>query len=399
MHKTYDITIVGTGLTGLTLAAALSKLPIQVALIDAKKPNLIDDNFHDARSIALSRVSHQIFRSLDLWSAIKAYATPIKKIHISDRGRFAFAHIHASDFKLDALGHVVEYHQLEKSLWNAVHASSNIDYFIPATLTKIQEHNNYLELVYGEQKSIKTKLLVASDGSNSAIRSILNIRYQEKDYKQHALVTNVGINRQHDGVAYERFTSDGPLALLPLGEKRYAIVWTQNPAAATTLLQLPEKEFLAALQKTFGYRVGKFIWVGKRQIFPLRLLYTHENIKSRVALIGNASHTLHPVAGQGFNLGLRDVAHIIQMITDSLALEKDIGNAELLKAYAENRTWDRTQFIYFTNHLINLFSNELLPVVLGRSIGLNAFDLVPSLKTWFASKTMGYSVKLPQFVG
>ncbi|MDH5326879.1 MAG: FAD-dependent monooxygenase, partial [Gammaproteobacteria bacterium] len=252
----------------------------------------------------------------------------------------------------------------------------------------------HLKLDNGQ--SVKTRLLVAADGGQSSVRTLCNIEVKQREYHQSAVIANISCSHPQAHTAYERFTPQGPLALLPMGVERYSLVWTHNQRDVEAVMALPDTDFLQQLQQAFGNRLGQLIKTGKREAYPLRLTQACEQIRPRIALIGNAAHTLHPIAGQGFNLGLRDVATLAQVIVDARHNDQDIGSLETLKQYAQWRQKDQNHIITLTDTLVRLFSNRFKPLSLARNLGLIGMDLLPPLKRQFSKHTMGVAGRLPR---
>jgi 2-octaprenyl-6-methoxyphenol hydroxylase len=331
------------------------------------------------------------------WSEISKHTTAIKSIHVSDQGRFGFTHLDHQQEGVDALGYVITARELGQSLVQQLDQLDNLTLISPATLTDLKLGEDHATAVInrnGQSKSITASLIVAADGGNSIVRQKLDIRTTDHDYEQTAIIANITPERHHQNVAYERFTRHGPLALLPMDDNRCALVWTRNPEDAEKILALDDNTFLAELQPCFGNRLGRFLKTGERTAYPLRLVRAQEQVRNRLALIGNAAHTLHPIAGQGFNLGLRDVATLAQIITDAIQAEQDAGDLTVLKQYAQWRSRDHQQVIGFTNTLVNIFSNRFPPLTFARNLGLLATDIIPPLKHSLARHSMGISGKL-----
>lgn len=402
----YDLIIIGGGMVGASLAISLAQQPLRIALIEtAPLRTDVTPPSYDDRAIALSFGSRRIFDGMDLWKDIAPQATAIKNIHVSDQGRFGFTRLDAKQEKVDALGYVATARQLGAVLMDSLQQCENLTIISPATLTELTldksttgddhaiaviTHDN------GNAESITCKLIIAADGGNSHVRRQLDIRTTERDYEQTAIIANITPEKSHQHVAYERFTRNGPLALLPMPDNRCSLVWTRAPEDAKRTMTLNDEDFLAELQPCFGKRLGRFVKVGKRNAYPLKLIQAQEQVRSRLALIGNAAHTLHPIAGQGFNLGLRDVAALAQNIVDTHKTGGDIGALNMLKNYAQWREQDHRQVIGFTNTLVKTFSNQLPPLAFARNLGLVATDVVPPLKHLLARHSMGISGKLPR---
>lgn len=391
----FDIVIVGAGLSGLTLAIALSDLGLQIALVDAKPlpdfANKLSTTVEDMRALALSYSSQQIFSALGLWEDLKSKGMPIQHVHVSDRGNFGFTRIHAADYQLPCVGTVVAMQVLQQQLIQKVKSLKSITLFHPATVqaTSLESQKRHLQLCTENQSHILScSLVISADGSHSNLRDLLEIETRKVDYQQTAIVANIGVDRAHDNTAYERFTETGPLALLPIAATAFSLVWTVRPEEAAELMQLAADKFLALLQQRFGYRVGRFNWVGARQSFPLKLLQAKSLSAPRALVIGNAAHTLHPIAGQGFNLGLRDVATLAEEIQEQLTHAQDIGAEDLLTRYSLRRKRDYKETIGITDKLVKIFSNDFFPLRVSRNLALLGIDISP-LKTVLAKKMMG----------
>ena len=395
----FDLIIVGGGMVGASLACALDKQDLRIAIIEAVPYQADQQPSYDDRAIALSFGTRRIFDGMDLWPDIQPQVTPIERIHVSDQGRFGFTRLDCQQEGVDALGYVITARELGSSLINRLEQLNNLTLISPATLTDLKlgaEHATAVLEHDGKTRTLTSQLIVAADGGNSAIRKQLDIRTSDQDYQQTAIINNITPERPHQHVAYERFTQHGPLALLPMPDNRCAVVWTCNPKDVDRLLALEEKEFLAELQPCFGYRLGRFLKAGKRSAYPLRLIQAREQVRNRLTLIGNAAHTLHPIAGQGFNLGLRDVAALAQILSEARQQQKDIGNLTILEDYAHWRRRDHRQVIAFTNTLVGTFSNRFPPLSLARNLGLLAMDIMPPLKHSLARHAMGIAGKLPR---
>jgi 2-octaprenyl-6-methoxyphenol hydroxylase len=399
----YDIIIIGGGMIGASLALSLAHQPLRIAIVEIVPYHAETQPSYDDRAIALSFGSRRIFEGLGLWPALAEHATPIERIHVSDQGRFGFAHLDYREERVDALGYVITARNIGATLVGAKYGLGqleNLTLISPARVTDLKLGSRHATVIIerdgASNKALTTTLVVVADGGDSAVRRQLAIRTTQRDYRQTAITANITPTQPHRNVAFERFTRHGPLALLPMVENRCALVWTRAPQNAERLLALDDEAFLAALQPCFGQRLGCFLKVGQRTAYPLRLIRVREQVRTRLALIGNAAHILHPIAGQGFNLGLRDVATLAQAIVDAQRHGEDIGSLPVLEPYAHWRNRDHRQIIGFTNTLVQSFSNRFPPLALARNLGLLATDLCPPLKHTLARHAMGIAGRLPR---
>lgn len=399
-----DVAIAGGGLVGASLALALSGLKLKVALIEAHPFGTSDQPSFDDRTTALSNGSRRIFDAIGIWSLIERDATPIRRIHVSDQGRFAFARIDAREQQLQALGYVVTNRLMGAALWQRLQEEA-ITLISPARVIDVElgPHSRTLRCEAGSEATvaIEAKLVVAADGAQSAVRAAAGIGASTWDYGQHALIANVFTQRFHDYVAYERFTAEGPLALLPLSEGRVGLVWTFAPELAAQMQTLADREFLERLQRAFGFRLGRFTRVGARQVYPLALTRSDEHAAPRLAVIGNAAQALHPIAGQGFNLGVRDAASLAEVLADALhaagpGADIDAGDGVLLERYRQWRAGDRSRIVSFTDGLVRLFTQPFGPVKLVRNLGMLAFDLLPQAKDALSQLSLGAAGRIPR---
>ena len=409
----FDLIIIGGGLVGASLACALSDSSLRIAIIEAFPFKSDDSEYQpafDARSVALSYTSKQVFEGIGLWPSInKLGVAAIKKIHISDRGHAGITRLNADDENVEALGYVVETRVIGKALFDNLKKQKNITLIAPAKLKnfdlnadfasadiEITDSNNLVE-----SRTLTAKLLIAADGDDSVVRRLSGVRIKQRNYEQSAVIANIATDQSHNNQAFERFTDSGPLALLPMAatddeKNRYSLVWTINNSEQEEMMGWDDETFLLKLKQRFGERAGQFIQVSKRHAYPLSLMRAQEHVRERLAIIGNAAHTLHPVAGQGFNLGLRDVAALSQVIIDASRENKDIGSLDNLTIYSDWRKRDHIQTAIATDGLVRLFSNNFLPIAALRNLGLLVVDLVPPLKKVFARHAMGFVGKLPR---
>jgi len=391
--RAVDIAIVGGGMVGASLAAALAPLGLKVALVEAVPPGDASQPSFDERTTALSNGSRRILETLGVWPGVSSLATPIRKIHVSDQGRFGFARIDAAEQGLAAMGYVVPNRALGTALWSHLQASANVQVLCPAQVSRITagEHAVSLQIAQGAAAAtIDCKLVVAADGVHSAVRSAFGVDAESRDYEQTAVITTVLPQRFHDHVAYERFTSSGPLALLPLEGGRCTLVLTLNRATAESAMAWSDQEFLAEVQRRFGFRLGRFLKAGRRVPYPLSLTRAARTSAGRCVIVGNAAQGLHPVAGMGFNLGLRDVASLAELIAERRQEPGfDPGAASLLTEYDAWRAADRGGVIAFTDGLVRMFASSSSLVRRLRNVGLLAFDLLPPAKAALSSLSTG----------
>ncbi|MDC9725696.1 MAG: 2-octaprenyl-6-methoxyphenyl hydroxylase [Gammaproteobacteria bacterium] len=389
----FDLIVVGGGMVGASLACALKNTSLKIAIIEAFEPNSTQQPSYDDRGIALAYGSQRIFESMGLWHQLAAHSTEISDIHVSDRGHFGVTRLSAEKENVPALGQVLTARSMGQVLNHTLSQQNNLDTICPTSVISLKQHDDHVELILNDDRSISAKLIVAADGAQSTIRQLLGLGALEHDYGQTAITANISPERAHRGRAFERFTDSGPIALLPMSDKRCSLVWTVKTGDESTLLQLPENEFLAQLQDRFGYRLGKLKQVGQRNSYPLKLIQADQAVQQRIVLIGNAAHSLHPIAGQGFNLGLRDVAALADVLADNT---NDCGDPRLLHDYAQWRLKDQDDVIKDTSSLVTIFSNN--NPILGhlRGAALTLIDALPSAKHVLAQKSMGLNRKQPR---
>lgn len=383
-----DIVVVGGGLTGATLMLALENKGFKTLMIEAMPlAHKLEPDF-DARTLALSPSTQRILNNLNLWEKLSPETTAIEMIEVSRQYHFGRSHLRQDE--LGPLGYIIEMQALNKVL---VSRLPKKDILAPASVTAYDKETNRLTVNHkGKTVHLFPKLIVAADGSQSTLRSFTQLKVITKDYGQEALVTNIGLARHHHNIAYERFTAFGPLALLPSKNNRSALVWALSPKDAKNLVSCPEDFFLDALQKAFGYKLGKFLKVGKRVIYPIRQMVMPKNSDWPLVFIGNAAQTLHPAAGQGFNLGLRDVATLAECIVD-------IGlKPEALERYASMRKTDQKTIVNFTDQLVSFFSNQWPGFGLLQSLGLVTMDHFSLLQKILVRQARGFGGTLPLLV-
>jgi 2-octaprenyl-6-methoxyphenol hydroxylase len=392
-NNEFDIVITGGGLIGATLALAitLSNPQLSIAIIEAVEPSADNQPSFDSRAIAIAQGSKHLLDSYGLWSGMKHHAEPIAKIQVSDRGHIGKSYLNAKQFNMSALGFVLEVRHLGHALMNQLKLHSNVQWFCPAKLSAMQESAEQLTLTLNDEQTLQTKLLLVADGGQSLTRQLVNIGNTVDDYGQTAIITNVSMDEPHQQQAYERFTESGPIALLPLTDNRFSLVWCVPPEQVDTMLAWDDDKFLNELQQAFGYRAGSLIKVGKRFSYPLALTLADDIVGHRVALVGNSSHTLHPIAGQGFNLGMRDIDALTHIIKQSQDEGEDIGSFQSLRCYQQMRREDLDKVVTMTDSLVRLFSNSGKLLALGRTMGLLSMQMLDCLKQPIAFQGMGFN--------
>jgi 2-octaprenyl-6-methoxyphenol hydroxylase len=397
-----DVAIVGGGMVGASLALALAGTRHKVLLIEAVAADSPAQPSFDDRSTALGNGARQILSTLGVWDEIAAGAAPIREIHVSDAGHFGFARLDAADHELAAFGYTVSNRQLGAVLWRALRRCAGIELLSPARVSAVKLGPEWAQLtvergpaVEGQPDAdglVQARLVVAADGAHSLVKRAAGIDSQASDYGQVAVVANVRTDRSARGIAFERFTAAGPLALLPLADGAYTVVWTLAPDRAQGMLDCEDADFCRALQDSFGWRAGQILQIGKRASYPLSLVRAEGLSGERVALIGNAAQALHPVAAQGFNLGLRDAATLAELI----ATASDPGADQLLAQFARRRTADRRGMIAFTDQLVKLFSTQRGGAIALRNLGLLLFDLSHPAKRALSRLSWGFGGSLPR---
>lgn len=384
-----DIAIVGGGLVGASLAVALAQRPLALTLIEAVDPPAAAPAW-DERCIALNDGSVRIFDSLGLWDTLRSEAEPIRSTHISERGRFGTARFTAADAGLEALGYNVPLRAIGAALSARMAMQTNLRILRPARVTSLSHDAAAVTLGLdqgGTASVVSARLVAAADGAASAVRGLVDIGAAVRDYQQHAIVSAVRLSRPHAGVAYERFTEDGPLALIPKPQHAASLVWTVPSTEVERLLALDDAAYLERVQTIFGGRLGRFLALGRRTAWPLARTLSATLTAPRTVLIGNAAQSLHPVAAQGFNLGLRDVAQLARLLESGA---DDPGDARTLAAYAALRGDDRERVAGLTDTMVRVFSNRLPGLAQLRHWGLVAVDLLPGLRESVLRSHLGH---------
>lgn len=384
----FDILICGAGMAGASLALLLSELsekPVRIALVEA---NPLDYGHHpgfDARAIALSAGSIDIYKQVGIWPELASYAQPIEKIHVCDRGHLGQVSIGRDEYGIEQLGAVIELAHAGRVLHQRLQQRDNITLFCPAKVGQISSSQTHQRVILTDGRTLEAKLVVGADGGASDVAVQMKLDAKTLDFGQSAIIANVQCNLPHQARAFERFTEFGPVALLPMLDNRWSLVWCVSHSQANRLSQCDDAQFLARLQTMFGYRVGRFEIVGKRDVYPLILTTRSALFSHRSVIIGNAAHSLHPIAGQGFNLGIRDAATLAQLLKDA----EDPGAFALLNRYRQLRKEDITTTVGLTSALAIGFSSKDKLSVVARNIALVALAKCPELKAPLVRQTLG----------
>ena len=413
MKAHYDILIIGGGMAGASLACALlpasQSLGLSIAVVEAhplpEGEQLQYQPSYDSRATALAYGSRTIYELMGIWDTLQTHLSPINQIHVSDKGHFGAARLSAEQEQVPALGYVVENHWLGRVLLDRLQRedAGNIDFLCPAEVTAVEPGEQLMDVglkLGGETRQLSAELVVMADGGRSQLREGMGIGYQQQTYEQHAVVANISPDRFHDDVAYERFTDSGPMALLPLetlqGEYRCGLVWTVPDDEVKEVMGLDDQAFLRRVQQRFGYRAGRFVRVGERHAYPLKLVLAQEQVRRGLVVLGNAAHALHPIAGQGYNLALRGVVALADQLIEARKEGRQLGDLEMLQAFHARQSQDQQRTIGMSDRTMRLFSNTNPLLTLGRDLGLQLLDLSPTAKTLFARGAMGLDMPAPK---
>ncbi|KEF30701.1 2-octaprenyl-6-methoxyphenol hydroxylase [Marinobacter nitratireducens] len=398
-----DLIIAGGGLAGATLALALSRAvpDLRVTVVESfpLSPDAVPDDYqpsYDSRSTALAWGSRLIFEELGLWQRLSEHATPIQHIHVSDRGRFGATRLDAESHGQPALGYVADNRWMGLCLMREL-LDTGVQWQAPGEVVDMTPIAGGVDVAIkqnSEVRSLTAQCLVVADGGRSGLRETLGFQTRQQAYGQNALIANVSTSDSHRFTAYERFTDAGPMALLPHGSaslagSQSALVWTLTDQDLEQVLSLSDPEKCRRLQDRFGWRLGRFTHIGQCNHYPLTLTTVDEPVRAGVALVGNAAHALHPVAGQGFNLALRGLMTLVEQFRVAHASGQSIGDLSVLRRYQELHRQDWQQTVQFSDSLIRVFGDSSVPVLAARDAGLVGLDLLPGAKRWFARKAMG----------
>ncbi len=398
----YDLLIIGGGLAGASLAVALADSPYRVAVIEAYEVDAAAQPSYDERTIALTYSARHIFNQLGVWDAqVEADACAINSIQISNKGHWGLTHLSHLDAGTPALGYVVPTRTLGRALTQGLSKAKNIDFFCPYQASSVELEDEFAVVSIESSQSntnkrLKARLAVIADGGRSPLLGTLGFEKQQHPYTQSALLSIVSSNQPHQNKAYEHFMADGPLALLPMTDQRFAVVWTLSADELARVEGLSDSDYLSCLQDAFGTRAGLFSLPGKRKTYPLARSLLDTPYRERILVLGNAAHTVHPVAGQGFNLGLRDVAELAERLLNHCDAGTDIGAQSFLQGYAESRRKDTEHVGQFTDGLLKVFSHRSALISIGRNLGLSAVENLPFIKRALLRRSMGLGKHQPR---
>ncbi|MBL4802396.1 MAG: 2-octaprenyl-6-methoxyphenyl hydroxylase [Emcibacter sp.] len=396
--KKFDVVISGGGVVGMTLAAALAQNGLTVALVEYTDiVHSLNDEF-DGRSYAISYAPYVMMKTLGLWDKVGHEAQPINEIHITDGHSPLFLHFDEKDLGDGPLGQMVEVRHLRRGLFEAISQEKKISLFNPDHIVDIDNKPGASEITLESGEKLSCALVICAEGRNAPLRQKAGIKIRNWDYNQTAIVTTVQHELDHGGTAYERFYPSGPFAMLPLREKRSSIVWCEPPERAEVIMGLSDAAFDAELAKKFGDFLGEVKHMGQRWSYPLSSQLADEYLGTRLCLIGDAAHGIHPIAGQGFNLGLRDIAALTEVLVDAKRLGGDLGSEFTLERYVRWQRTDNNILALGMDGLTRLFSNDITPIRLMRQVGLGIVGEIPPLKKYFMRHARGTVGKLPKLL-
>lgn len=397
----YDIVIAGAGMVGASLAIALAPTGLRIAIVESVSPRNADESSFDDRGITLAPSSRNIFERLGVWQQLRSECYPIKNIHVSEQGRFGFARLHANEAGCEELGYVVLARALGHALLADLQRHDNIELICPAELKNFERNDMTMQVTWqqqGELRHVRTGLLVGADGSHSLVRRLAGINVEQKDFEQTAIVANITTQKPNQATAFERFTPHGPIALLPIGDNRSVLVYVVARNEAQTCMTMSDAGFVQHVQQELGRRLGRIEQLGKRRSYPLLFQQAQTQYQPQLLLLGNSVHTLHPNAAQGFNLGLRDVAGLVDAVHDGLQQGMSVNDVRILERYTESREADQKRVVRFTNGLAKTFYNDWPLLASARNGLMLLVDIVPALKQQIVATAMGKSGHQPTLV-
>jgi 2-octaprenyl-6-methoxyphenol hydroxylase len=397
----YDVAIIGGGLVGASLACALAPLGLKIVLVEAVAFRAASQPSYDDRTLALSASSCQILKGLGIWPSLESNATPIREIHVRELDRPGRVVLKPAELGLDRFGHVVEAREFGSAVMGILPDLENLDLLCPASVSALAVEDSLARIVYRndeEQGELEARLAVGADGANSFIRESMGIESEQHDYHQTAVICNITPEQAHEGRAFECFTLSGPFAVMPHVDGRCGLIWCAPADEALELLALPGEKFLSEARARFGDALGEFVKMGSRSSYPLQLVRAREDIRPRVVILGNAAHAIHPIGAQGFNLGLRDVAVLAEVLFDEISFAggRDIGCMKVLRRYSEWRVPDQQGTIAYSDGLARMFANPSPLAAAARTAGMFAHALLPPLRRQLAVRAMGFRGNIPR---
>lgn len=394
MHH-YDVVIVGGGLVGAGLAAALSPLGFSIALVDARLPSN-----NDPRLFALNRTTCHFLQHINIWDALAPKATPVHQVHVSSRRHFGAVRLNKQDIQADALGYVIPARFIETELNQRLLDLPNVTLYQPATLISLMQNSEQATLTLRTDTNeivLTAALVIGADGTASTVRETLGINTTTEDNAESAIVTITQLQRSHRNVAFEQFHANGAIAMLPLTDNKCATIWSADNKTIADLMALTDDIFVKTLQTAFGYRLGRLQHIEKRHHFPLRTVRANKAVEGRVLLLGNAAHTLHPIAAQGFNLALYEVATLVEELQDHWHSNDDAIESLLLKLHEKTKTQQKVS-LGVSKQLSQLFSHPSAMQQIGLSLGMVGLDMLPPLKQKFINGMMGRLSHVPRLL-
>jgi 2-octaprenyl-6-methoxyphenol hydroxylase len=394
MTTRFDVAIVGGGIAGTTFAAILGNAGLTVALIERQPPAALEGTAYDGRTTAITYGSRKVLEAAGLWTDLAPHACPIDDIRVADDASPLFVHFDSSEVGNNPLGSIVENRLIRKSLYRRIGELATVTQIAPATVAGLETRGALARLTLADGREIAADIVIGADGRDSFIRRAAGIETIGWLYKQQAIVTIIGHELPHDNVAVENFLPSGPFAMLPMtdapdGTHRSSVVWTDHLDAVPLYMLLDLPAFEAELQRRAGEWLGRVWEIGPRFTYPLQLKHAKRYIAPRVALIADAAHVIHPIAGQGLNLGMRDIALLSELLVDCRRTGLDLGNPDLLRRYERLRRGDNIAFSAATDILDRLFSNDIPPIKLARRVGLGTVNRIPPLRHFFMRRAMG----------
>ncbi len=397
-EQTFDATIIGGGMVGLTAAIGLARHGFEVAVIDRAPIGDLTAVEYDGRASALAFATCRMLEALGIWAHMEPHAQPINEIRVSDGPSLLHLHFDHKALGEGPLGHMVENRHTRLALFNRVDELENITLFMASSITAVETSHDRSKVTLETGETICSRLLIGADGRNSMVRKKAAIPVSTFEYQQHGIVCSIEHEISHQGIAHERFLPSGPFAILPLTGNRASLVWMEKSHLVETIMGLSDRAFTAEVQRRVGDFLGEVNPIGGRWAYPLTLQYANTYTDTRLVILGDAAHGIHPIAGQGLNLGLRDVAALVETLSDAATVGLDIGSEQALSSYTQWRHTDNASLISVTDLLNRLFSNDVVPVRVARDIGLAAVEQVQPLKNFFMSHARGTVGDLPKLL-